>query len=65
MSVATAHKILITTAIIFFLFYAAWEVRNYSTPGSVRSLLRAIIALVVACGLALYLRYFLKSVNLR
>lgn len=33
MSILTAHKILITTAIIFFLFYAVWEIRNYPDPG--------------------------------
>jgi len=64
-SVATAHKILITTAIIFFLFYAAWEVRNSSTPGGVRSLLCGIISVIAACGLGIYLRYFLRSVKLR
>ena len=65
MSVATAHKILITTAIIFFLFYAAWEIRNYSVPGGVWSLLRGIISMAAACGLGIYLRYFLRSVKLR
>ncbi len=65
MSVATAHKILITTAIIFFLFYAAWEIRNYPVPGGVWSLLRGIISVVAACGLGIYLRYFLRSVRLQ
>ncbi len=65
MSITTAHKVLIVTAIIFFLFYAGWEIRNYPVPGGVWSLLRAIISVVAACGLGLYLRYFLKSVKLR
>ena len=65
MTVAIAHKILITTAIIFFLFYAAWEIRNYPVPGGVWSLLRAIISIAAACVLGIYLRYFLRSVKLR
>ena len=65
MSVITAHKLLIGVAIVFFLFYAVWEVRNYPEPGGVLALLRGIIALVAACGLGIYLRYFLKSMKLR
>ena len=65
MSIVTAHKILITTSIIFFLFYAGWEIRNYPDPGGVWALVRGIISAVAACGLAIYLRYFLKSLRLR
>ena len=65
MSIRTAHTILITTAIIFFLFYALWEIRNYSYPGGGWALLRGMISGAVAVGLGLYLRYFLKSLRLR
>ena len=65
MSIITAHKILITTAIIFFIFYGAWEIRNYSHPGGGWALFRGMISLVAACGLGIYLRYFLKSLRLR
>ena len=65
MSIITAHKILITAAIIFFLFYAIWEIRSYPDPGGVWALLRGIISAVAACGLGVYLRYFLKSLKLR
>jgi hypothetical protein len=64
-SIRTAHKILITTAIIFFLFYAIWEIRNYPHPGGGWALLRGMISGVVAVGLGLYLRYFLKASKLR
>ena len=64
-SILTAHKILITTAIIFFLFYAVWEIRNYPDPGGVGALLRGSISGIAACGLGIYLRYFLKSRRLR
>ena len=65
MSIRTAHKILITTAIIFFVFYAIWEIRNYAHPGGGWALLRGMISGTVAVGLGLYLRYFLKSLKLR
>ena len=64
-SIRTAHKILITTAIVFFLFYAIWEIRNYPHPGGGWALLRGMISGAVAVGLGLYLRYFLKSLRLR
>jgi len=64
-SIITAHKILITAAIILFLFYAFWEIRSYPDPGGVWALLRGIISAVAACGLGIYLRYFLKSLRLR
>ena len=64
MSIVTAHKILITTAIIFFLFYAVWEVRNSLEMGGEWAFLRGIIALLGACALGIYLRYFLKSMKL-
>ncbi len=65
MSIRTAHKILITTAIAFFLFYAVWEIRDYPNPGGMGALLRGIVSGAAAVGLALYLRYFLKSLRLR
>jgi len=60
-----AHKILIATSIVFFLFYAIWEIRHYSGTGGSAALLRGIISAVIACGLGLYLRYFLKSLDMR
>lgn len=65
MSITTAHKILITTAIVFFLLYAVWEVRNYPSPGGAWALLRGMMSAIAALGLGLYLRYFLKSLKLR
>lgn len=63
MSIITAHKILITTAIIFFVFYAAWELRTYPNPGGAGALVRGILSALGAGGLGLYLRYFLKSLR--
>lgn len=63
MSIITAHKILITTAIIFFAFYAVWEIRAYPNPGGAGALVRGILSAFAACGLGIYLRYFLKSLR--
>lgn len=63
MSIITAHKILITTAIIFFAFYAVWEIRTYPQPGGTGALFRSILSALAACGLGVYLRYFLRSLK--
>jgi hypothetical protein len=64
-SIRTAHTILITTSIVFFLFYAIWEIRHYGGPGGMGAVLRGIISGIIAGGLGLYLRYFLKSPKVR
>jgi len=55
-TVLTAHKILITSAVAMFLVYSAWELHNY-TSGDGSALLRSILAGVAAVGLAIYLRW--------
>jgi len=54
MSLLTAHKILITSAVALFVLYTAWELRNY-TDGDASALPRAILSAVAATALALYL----------
>ena len=56
MTVLTAHKILITSAVMMFVLYSAWELHNY-TSGDPSALLRSILAGAAAIGLALYLRW--------
>lgn len=63
MSIETAHKILISTAILFFFGYALWELRGYSHLGDVGALLRGVVSLFGAIGLGLYLRSFLRSLR--
>jgi len=55
-TVLTAHKILITSAVAMFVMYSAWELHNY-TAGDGSALLRSILAGVAAVGLAVYLRW--------
>jgi hypothetical protein len=62
-SVTTAHKILIATAVLFFFGYALWELRRYSQIGDVGALLRGIASLVGTVGLGLYLRAFIRSLH--
>jgi len=56
MTVLTAHKILISSAVALFVLYAVWELRNYA-DGDAAALLRALLSAVTAGGLAVYLRW--------
>jgi len=53
----TAHKILIASAIAMFVFYAGVELRNY-TNGDADAWLRSLAAAGAAVGMAIYLRWF-------
>jgi hypothetical protein len=56
MSLITAHKILIASAIALFVFYGCLELEDYSAVGGVGPLLRGCLSLLVAAGFAAYLR---------
>jgi hypothetical protein len=56
MKLLTAHKILITSAVVFFIFFASWEFRNYSNNGDSWALWRSALYLIVAAGFGLYLK---------
>ncbi len=62
-SVNTAHKILIATAIGFFLVYALWELADYVQSGETIALGWSFAALLGAVGLARYLRRFIRSLG--
>ena len=55
MKLLTAHKILITSAVIFFIFFSGWEYRNYAA-GDTSAAWRSGLYLIVACGFAVYLK---------
>ena len=55
-SLITAHRILIGSAIAFFAFYGLWELRNFSGGAGAGAIARAAIAFAVAAGFGLYLR---------
>ena len=56
MKLITAHKILISSAAVFFCFFAGWEFRNYSASGEPWTLARSILYLAVAIGFCIYLK---------
>ncbi len=60
MTLLTAHRILITTAVVFFFGFALWEFNQYSHTGDFWSFIRAILYFLVSVGFSIYLK-FLKS----
>lgn len=56
MRLLTAHKILISTATVFFFFFALWELRNYFDGADSWAVFRAILYFVVAVGFGIYFR---------
>jgi hypothetical protein len=61
MSVFTAHRILIATATVFFVFYGVRELVDYDHEGGTSALVQAIVSFVVAFGLGLYWRTIPKD----
>ena len=56
MTLLTAHKILITSAVLMFVLYGTSELRNYAA-GDAAALLRGVVSLATAGALGLYLRW--------
>ena len=56
MTLLTAHKILISSAVALFIVYALVELRNYAN-GDGGAALRSALSAVGAVGLAVYLRW--------
>ena len=56
MTLLTAHKILISTAVLFFFGFALWELRNYFDSGNLWAIFRGFLYLLVAVGFGFYLR---------
>ena len=49
------HKVLISTAIVFCVFFAVWGWREYQQSGTTWSLASSIAFAVFALGFAIYL----------
>ena len=56
MTLLTAHKILISTAVLFFFGFAFWELSNYFDTGNLWAIFRSFLYLLVAVGFGFYLR---------
>ncbi len=52
----TAHKILIGTSIVFFIYFSGWELTNFFRAGGGWALARSVLYLGVAGGFAVYFR---------
>lgn len=56
MRLVTAHRILIGTAVVFFLFFALWELRNYFNTSNGWAAARSVLYLLVSVGFGIYLK---------
>lgn len=56
MTLLTAHKILISTAIALFLIYAVVELARYFSTGVFWTLGRSALSAAVSAGLVVYFR---------
>ena len=54
MTLLTAHRILVGTAIAFFTFYALWEFEGARASGAPAGFMRAAASLLAAAGLGFY-----------
>ena len=56
MTLLTAHRILISTAVVFFFGFALWELRNYIDTGNFWEAFRSGLYLLVSAGFGVYLK---------
>jgi hypothetical protein len=56
MKLLTAHKILISAAVVFFIYFSFWELRRYF-GGDGWAGLRGILYFIVALGFGVYLKH--------
>ena len=56
MRLITAHRILISAGIAFFLFYAGVQLRLFARGGGAAPLVQAIVAAAIAVGFVFYYR---------
>jgi hypothetical protein len=60
MTITTAHKILIGSAIAFFAFFAVLEIAKYFSHGDPGLLLMGVVSGAVTVILVFYLRAFIR-----
>ncbi len=61
MTLYTAHKILISFAIVLGLVLLIYGVTQYRQTGSALALATGVVAVILDVGFVLYLRWFLKK----
>jgi ABC-type nickel/cobalt efflux system permease component RcnA len=65
MKLITAHKILIGAAIVFFVFFSLWELRNYVANGDGWAMARSVLYLVIAVGFGVYFKKLRRLYHLQ
>jgi hypothetical protein len=63
MTLITAHKILISTAVVFFFGFALWQWRDYLDTENTWAAIQAVVYFVVAVGFGVYLASLKKWVK--
>lgn len=61
MRLITAHKIMISSAILFGGFFTGWSANNYSAEGESTALTLSILSGAATVGLVFYFRSFLRK----
>ena len=56
MKLLTAHKILIASAALFFLFFSLWELQNYLNAADDWAVFRSVLYLLTGCGFGIYFK---------
>lgn len=54
--IKTAHKILIGSAIAFFIFFGVWQFRVYTRTGEAGALVIGILSAMAVIGFGIYYR---------
>lgn len=62
MTLLTAHKILIGTSVVFFVFLSSWEIGNYIEGEGLWTVVRAAVYLGIAFVLGVYFMSLRKRV---
>ena len=65
MKLITAHKILIASSTVFFLFLSLWELRKYSASSDSWAMGRSLLYLLVAVGFGIYFKNLRRLYKLR
>ncbi|HEY2987153.1 MAG TPA: hypothetical protein VGL11_05465 [Candidatus Binatia bacterium] len=63
MTLITAHKILISTAVVFFFGFALWEWRNYLETENAWAAVQGVLYLAVSVGFGIYLASLKKLIK--
>ena len=63
MRLITAHKILIGSETVFFIFFAHWELNRYANSNDTWAMARSLLYLLIALGLGIYFKNLKRWYN--